>query len=44
MHRVVLRLAPSGPTFLGHRRIASTVRNLGIEIYNAIKIAEKIEI
>ena len=29
---------------LGHRRVESTVRYLGIEIDDAIEIAEKIEI
>jgi len=29
---------------LGHRRVESTVRYLGVEIDNAIEIAEKIEI
>jgi hypothetical protein len=29
---------------LGHRRVQSTVRNLGIEMDDAIEIAEKIEI
>jgi len=29
---------------LGHRRVESTIRYLGIEIDDAIEIAEKIEI
>jgi len=35
---------PRGATIAGHRRIESTVRYLGIEIDDAIEIAEKIDI
>jgi hypothetical protein len=34
----------SGSTLLGHSKIESTVRYLGIEVDDAIEIAEKIDI
>jgi hypothetical protein len=38
------RKPQSGSTFVGHSKIESTVRYLGIEVDDAIEIAEKIDI